>query len=256
MPVESGVYYFFHEPDGASPPPIVLIHGAGGSHLSWPPELRRLPNRDVYSIDLPGHGKSEGHGEQTLGGYADRVAEWMDSLRLFRAFVVGHSMGGGIALELALRYPHRTAGLCLIGAGARLPIPEDLMAYAANPATYPSALEILRRMSFGPKMPANLADLVIRRLGEVRPSVVCNDLQACAQFDFTEKLPEVRRPVLVVCGSEDQMAPLRLSQFLASKLENAELRVIPGGGHMLMLEKGAELAEIVSEYLRGMARPY
>lgn len=256
MPIENGIYYFHQQQEGTPYPALVLIHGAGGNHLSWPPELRRLSGQTVYAVDLPGHGKSAGQGEQGLAAYADRLLEWMDAVRVFRAFLVGHSMGGGIALELALAHPHRIAGLVLVSSGARLPVPEELVSYSANQTTFAAALALLRTLSFSASYPARLAELVMQRLGEVRPSVLHNDLLACSEFDATERLPQIHQPALVVCGAEDRLAPLRQSQFLASKLARAELKVVQGAGHMAPLEKPAEVADLVSAFLSEQRRRF
>ncbi len=250
MPVTNDIYHFQNVNENNTSPPIILIHGAGGSHLSWTPELRRFTGKDVYAIDLPGHGKSEGHGEQTLSAYADRVAGWMTGLGLYRAFIVGHSMGGGIALELALRYPHLTLAIGLIASGARLPVAAELLAYTQNPSTYPSALEIIRRNAFSDNASPRLVDLAMQRLAENRPSVLHNDFHACDTFNFTEKLDSIRRPALVVCGAEDRMLPFRFSQFLASRIDKAELQIIQDAGHMLPQENGQELAEILGTYIK------
>ena len=250
MPTANNIYYFLSKRESSAYPPLVLIHGAGGNHLSWPAELRRLPGRDIHALDLPGHGKSSGHGEQSLPDYADRVVEWMDAVSMPRAVFAGHSMGGGIALDLAIRSPHRTAGIALISSGARLPIQPELIEYASNPSTFPSAIEILRERAFSGTVNPRLAELTMRRLGEIRPSVLHNDYLACADFDVTDKLEEITRPALVICGTEDRLSPLRRSQFLASKIPKAELRVIPEAGHMVILEKPGEVAEMLREFLK------
>ena len=250
MPILNNIYYFESSLETNTTPPIVLVHGAGGSHLSWPPDLRRFPGKDVYAVDLPGHGKSEGHGEQTLAAYADLLAAWMTGAGLYRAMVIGHSMGGGIALELALRYPHLATAIGLVGSGARLPISPDLLTYTQTSATFPSALEILRKRSFGTNAPERLVSLAMQRLAEVRPSVLHNDFHACAAFDFSDRLVGLRRPALVICGSDDQLTPLRLSQYVASNVEKSELQIVQGAGHMVMLEKGQEVARIVGDFLK------
>ena len=112
------LYYAQSHPDATAFPPLVLVHGAGGSRLDWAPELRRLPDARVIALDLPGHGKSTAPGRNTLDAYARDVAALLDALALDRAVIVGHSMGGGVAQLLALDWPERIAGLVLLGTGA------------------------------------------------------------------------------------------------------------------------------------------
>ena len=98
MPLSGNLYYSHHPDAGDGTPPLVLIHGAGGMHLYWPPEVRRLRGYNVYAVDLPGHGKSETiDGQQTIGDYARYLVQWLESVQLRRAVLVGHSMGSAIA---------------------------------------------------------------------------------------------------------------------------------------------------------------
>jgi pimeloyl-ACP methyl ester carboxylesterase len=82
MPIAGGLYYFAFPGDN---PPVVLIHGAGGTHLHWPAEIRRLPGRYVLAVDLPGHGKSIGCGLQTISAYTEAVLHWLEAVGLSRA---------------------------------------------------------------------------------------------------------------------------------------------------------------------------
>jgi pimeloyl-ACP methyl ester carboxylesterase len=104
-----------HQADGA---PVLLIHGAGESHLVWPIGLRRLPGTIVYALDLPGHGKSRGTGRSTIADYADWLGSFLAALLVPAAVCIGHSMGGAIAQQLALTHPDRTAALVLVATGA------------------------------------------------------------------------------------------------------------------------------------------
>src|SRR5512139_1972635 len=120
------IYYALHrnQADGV---PVLLIHGAGESHLVWPFGLRRLPGTIVYAIDLPGHGKSAGPGRITIADYAEWLVSWLDTRRVPAAVLIGHSMGGAIAQWLALTCPDRTAALVLVATGAKLRVAPQLL---------------------------------------------------------------------------------------------------------------------------------
>ena len=114
---------------------LVLIHGAGGTYLHWPAEIRHLAGEDILAIDLPGHGASEGGGKETIDAYVGSVLELMDYLDIGQAVLAGHSMGSAIAQRLSLDSPDRVRGLILIGAGAKLRVHPKLIEYCCSERT-------------------------------------------------------------------------------------------------------------------------
>jgi pimeloyl-ACP methyl ester carboxylesterase len=112
-------------PQGAST--LVLVHGAGGTRLHWPAELRRLPEATVYTLDLPSHGRSLGKGCDTIAAYADSVAAFSHAVGIKQAVIVGHSMGSAIAMTMALDFADHVAGLVLIATGARLRVAPTIL---------------------------------------------------------------------------------------------------------------------------------
>jgi pimeloyl-ACP methyl ester carboxylesterase len=254
MPTVAGLHFFLHEGGSVFRPPLVLIHGAGGDHLSWPPEVRRLPDYRVITLDLPGHGKSEGPGRQSVQDYARDVAEFTDGVGLSRAVFVGHAMGGAIALALALDYPHRVAGIGLISTGPSLPIPSSVIENASNQSTLPLAIKSLQEMSLGSQTPENLKGIVFKRLTEARQTLLLDDLLACDRFNLTDRLDAIRTPVLVVCGTEDKLTPIRFSKILSRQIPGAALQTVEGAGHMLILEQPRRLAKLISVFLASI--PY
>ena len=114
MPTAAGLYYFAHGASDATRPPIILIHGAGGHHLSWPPQVRRLLGERIFAVDLPGHGKSAGVGRHTIEDYAAAILDFVAALKLSTVVLIGHSMGGAIALRAAIEAPGQVMGLGLL----------------------------------------------------------------------------------------------------------------------------------------------
>jgi pimeloyl-ACP methyl ester carboxylesterase len=256
MPNAADIYYHLHL--GGSQglaPPVVLIHGAGGTHLYWPSEVRRLPGYLVYAPDLPGHGKSGGRGMQSITTYTQALVNWLDAVDLHSAVLIGHSMGSAIALSLALNHPGRVLGLGLVGAGARLRVAPELLEQASNQTTFLNAVNTLISRSFSVHAPTRLTELAGRRMAETRSSVLYGDFLACDEFDVRERLGELRQPTLIVCGAEDQMTPVRHAQFLANGIPQAALKLIPNAGHMVMLEQPQAVATAIGEFV-GAIRYY
>ncbi len=249
MPNAASIYYYAAPNGNGTHPPLVLIHGAGGSHLHWPAEIRRLPNFRIFALDLPGHGKSEGHGLQSISAYAERVIEWMSLIQLHRAIFVGHSMGGAIALQLALNYPEQTLGLGLVGTGAKLQVDPTILENALNTQTYPSAIAQIVAKAFGSQADQRLVELAHKQYEKTRRSVLHGDLLACSSFDRMQSLSAIKTPTAVICGQDDELTPPRYSRYLADQISNANLSIIPAAGHMVMLEKPQEVATALTEHL-------
>jgi len=249
MPIAAGLHYFLHETGSALRPPLVLIHGEGGEHLSWPPEVRRLPDCRVFTLDLPGHGKTEGPGLQSVEGYARSVVDFMDAAGLSRAVFAGHGMGGAIALVLALDYPGRVAGILLISTGPCLPVPSSILENAASPSTLPLAINTLQGMSFSSETSVDLRGIVFKRLSETRQTLLLGDWLACDRFDVTNRLADIRAPTLVICGTGDKLTPNHFSETLASQIPGAALQTVDEAGHMLVLEQPRYLAKLMSVFL-------
>ena len=249
MPYLSGLYYQTYQADDADRWPLVLIHGAGGTHLSWPSQLRRLPGYRVYSPDLPGHGKSKGHGLQSIAAYGKAAAAWIQDLALPKVFLAGHSMGGAIALWLALHHPELIRGLVLVSTGAKLPVNLSLIEELATQVGFPTAVDKIIGWSFSPRIEPALIDNVKTQMLKNRPSVLAGDFRACDKFDLIPDLGEVQAPTLVLVGDEAKMTPERFAEGLADGIPGAELAVIRGAGHMLPLEQPDQVTSVVRDFL-------
>lgn len=250
MPLSAEIYYFLHSRDGTNQIPVVLIHGAGGMHLYWPSVIRRLRGYRIYALDLPGHGKSLGTGRQSIDAYMAEVNAWMDRIGLDNAVFAGHSMGSAIALKMALKHSKRVRGLILIGAGARMRVHPDILTGIDDPANFQLIVKLVFEWAFAPQAPVRLVELARQRMAETQPAILQGDFIACNDFDVITQLGGIGCPVLVMCGEEDRMTPTRYAQFLVDHIRSAELEIIPGCGHMAMLEKPDEVTWFMQRFLR------
>ncbi len=249
MPTSAGLYYFAHQAGNPEKLPIILLHGAGGTHLHWPPDIRRLTDQRIFALDLPGHGKSNGIGRQSINEYAQIVLDFMDATNLPAAIIIGHSMGSAIALQLALDAPDRVLALVILGGGSRLRVAPSILENAANEATFHLTIKTITEWSFGSDASPRLKELAAQRMGETRPTVLHGDFTACNEFDASERLTEIKKPTLILCGKEDKMTPPKYSKSLHEQIPNSELIIIEDAGHMVMLEKPRKVAEAIERFV-------
>lgn len=249
MPLAASIYYFVHGAELVTRPPVVLLHGAGGTHLNWPAQIRRLPGQRVFALDLPGHGKSHGYGCQSIEDYSQVVLRFMQYARIPTAIVVGHSMGGAIALHLALRHPKQVLGLGLIGVGAKMRVAPALLDLVADPTSFLSAITLVTEKSYGSATDRRLKELGARRMAEARPTVVAGDFQACDAFDVMGEVGDIQVPALILCGEQDQMTPPNRSEYLHDRMPHAEYHLVPDAGHMVILERPDVVSRLLGEFL-------
>lgn len=251
MPIAADLYYFSHESQDNSVkrPPLILIHGAGGSYISWPAQIRRLEGERIFALDLPGHGQSEGVGRHSVDEYAEDVIAFMKALKIRAAVLVGISMGSAIALAVALKYPKKVLGLGLLGGGAKLRVAPPVLEWAANPNTFESAVDMVNENCFSEDAPQSLLALSKKQMMEIRPPVFHGDLLACNEFDVIGQLEKMDLPALIICGAEDKMTPVKFSELLKSRIANSQLHVIEHAGHMVMLEQPDRIAELLKEFV-------
>ncbi|NPV76684.1 MAG: alpha/beta fold hydrolase [Anaerolineae bacterium] len=252
MPTVAGFY--FAESNLAKTPriPVLLIHGAGSDHLCWPPEIRRIAGERVLAFDLPGHGRSGGICEQSVGGYAAQTLRFLDALGIYRAVFVGHSLGGAIALWSALNSPDRTAAIGLIASGASFKIPDGLLNGLVSQTTLPEALALLRAHLFSRRAEKSLVEKVMQSFGKARLSQLQSDWKAAADFDLRWQISGVRAPVWAAVGLEDNLSPPALMRYLASQLPQIKVLQVDGAGHMVMLEQPGKVGQGLNQFLKSL----
>jgi pimeloyl-ACP methyl ester carboxylesterase len=221
---------------------LVFIHGAGGNRLSWQLQLHHF--RDAQAIGLPGHPDGQGFG--TIVEYARSVEEFLERNAVENPVLVGHSMGGAIAIEYALGHSDLDR-LVLVGTGARLRVRQDLMARILE--DYEEASKIIARLSVSPDCDPAVAERIAREMLKVKADVTYGDFEACTRFDRMNDVEKITNQTLIICGSDDLLTPPKYSQYLQQKIRNSKLILVPGAGHSVMLEKHREFNEALEVFL-------
>ena len=231
-------------------PAIVLLHGAGFDHSTWALHSRWFAHHGhgVLAPDLPGHGRSDGAPLPGIADMADWTAALLDAAGISKAHLIGHSMGSLIALETAARHPARVSALSLIGTAATMTVGPDLL--KAAEANDHDAVDMVSIWGLGyqAELGGSLAPGLWmhsgaqRVLEQCRPGVLFNDLSACNAYqNALAAAASVTVPATLILGERDMMTPARAGKALAAALPNARTVVLPGAGHMMMVERPDEL---------------
>jgi pimeloyl-ACP methyl ester carboxylesterase len=231
-------------------PAIVLLHGAGFDHSTWALHTRWFAHHGfaVLAPDLPGHGRSSGKPLATIADMADWTAALIAAAGATSARLVGHSMGSLIALETAARHPAKVSGLSLIGTAATMTVGSDLL--RAAEANEQAAIDMVSiwGLGFQAELGGSLAPGLWmhsgaqRVLERCRPGVLYNDLAACNAYQGAlAAAATISVPATLILGERDMMTPAKAGKALAAAIPHAKTIVLPGAGHMMMVERPDEL---------------
>ncbi len=231
---------------------ILFLHGAGMDHSVWALQSRWFAyhGANVLAVDLPGHGGSAGPALTDIGALADWTARLIGAVGAARAALVGHSMGALIALETAARHPELVAGMALIGAAAKMPVHPDLIAAAKENSHVAIDMVSLWGLGASAALGGNNAPGLWmlggteRLLEKAAPGVLHADLTACNAYQTgAESAGKATCATTLILGERDLMTPLKAGRALAALVAGARAIVLPGAGHMLMIERPGEVLE-------------
>lgn len=248
-------------------PPLVLLHGFTGSSGAWGEISKRLARRRrVIAFDLPGHGRSPAPNrpaDARLPELASALARELDAIGVRDAHWVGYSLGGRVALHLAVAYPERVRALVLEGTSPGIDDPRERRARRVADAALADAIErdgLARFVDAWLAQPlfatqARLPADVRRRERERRLrgsaagfAAALRAMGVGEQQPLWERLPDVRRPVLVVAGDED-VKYRALALAMAQRLPDARVAIVTGAGHAVHLERPEAWLEVVESFL-------
>jgi poly(3-hydroxyoctanoate) depolymerase len=242
-------------------PPLLLVMGLGGNIEMWD-RLERAVNRhgiQTIAYDASGTGHSPTRlVPQRMPGLARQAAHLLDALGHPHADVLGVSFGGAVAQELALGNPHRVRRLVLASTGCGLGgVPGNPLAMSllATPLRYysPAFLRLTAGVLYGPTVTPR-EDLLREQISarRARPPTVwgyASQLVAGAGWTSWPWLSRIGAPTLVLAGDRDPIVPPRNARLLARRIPAAQLELVPGAGHLLLLDQPDHCAAIVADFL-------
>ena len=231
---------------------IVFLHGSGLSHIIWSltEQFFSTKNFNVLSIDLPGHGNSEGPCLKSIENIADWLEQVFDKLELKRLVLVGHSQGCLEILEYAHKYKSRISKLVFVGGSNKMPVHPDLIELAQDGDS--NAVKLMMKWGYeGSKkfIGGNPVEKIIQSPRDIS-QILAIDLNACNNYtNGSDAAETINSPSLLILGELDKMINLESGKKFASLVKNSKTHIIKGCGHMIMIEKAFEMRDKALEFL-------
>ena len=232
---------------------IIFLHGSGLSHIVWALVEQFFSNKNfnVLSIDLPGHGNSEGPCLKTIEEIADWLEKVFVKLKLEKVILIGHSQGCLEMLEYSNKYKNRLKKLVFIGGSYKMPVNQDLIDLAENGDS--DAVKLMMKWGYeGSKkfIGGNPIKRIIQSPRDIS-QILGVDLVACNNYvNGSSAVKTIDCPTMFIFGSLDKMVNIEVGKKFASMVDNSTTHIIDGCGHMIMIEKAFEMREKVLEFLQ------
>ena len=231
---------------------IVFLHGSGLSHIVWSlaEQFFSSKNYNVLSIDLPGHGNSDGPCLDSVEKIADWMEKVFDKLKLKNLILVGHSQGCLEILEYSSRYKERLKKLVFVGGSNKMPVHLDLIELAQS--GHSDAVKLMMKWGYeGSKkfIGGNPVEKIIQSPRDIS-EILAVDLNACNNYSNGSVAAKViDLPSMFILGELDKMVNLEAGKKFSNLIKNSTTHVIKGCGHMIMIEKAFEMREKILEFL-------
>lgn len=250
MPYLELEHSLLHYEEHGEGTPLVLLHGACESSSFWKAQIEELQEKHhLILLDLPGHGQSARLGDEvSIPLYSMILREVVQGLDLDSPFLIGHSMGGAIAMTVAVEAPKLLGGLVLANTGAKLGVLSEILAgletdYAATIQT------IIAPRELGAAHADSLLEWISNEMVLTDPSVGLGDFLACSRFDIRAQLKNIGVPSLIISGDKDSLTPAKWAAYLNENISDSQLVVVQGTGHLTMLERPEAFNQVLEEFL-------
>ena len=156
-------------------------------------------------------------------------------------------MGGAIVQTLALTHPEVIKGIVLVGTGARLKVLPMILEGIRN--NFAETVPKINQFAFSRKAPSDLIEKGVSLMLQYKAEILYGDFLACDRFDVMKEVEKIVLPTLILCGEDDQLTPVKYSQFLQSRIKGSKLEVLPNAGHMVMMESSQAFNEKIGAFI-------
>ena len=223
---------------------IIFIHGWGLSSKIFEPIVNLLGNDyEIYSLDLPGFGKTPIEKKMTLKDYAEFVYEFLKKNQIKDSIIIGHSFGGAVAAKFSLLYPNEISKLILVSASA-------IRQSRLKMVLVKKAADFLK-----PLLPEKLRKFVLKLLkldqtdyAQIESPELKETFKNIIAEDLKHDLSLIKSPTLIIWGENDAVTPLTEGELIATSIPGAKFEIIKNAGHFIFLEKPEEFIELIKEF--------
>jgi len=244
------IHYIEGDKVDKSRPTVLFIHAATQSVSTWRFQLdvfRNHPSFNLIALDLPGHGGSGGEGFRSVKEYKDLLNEFIDSLQLENIILIGHSMGGGVAMLLALEHSEILQACVLAATGAKLSVAKQTLETVRN--NYETFCEVSPDRMFAEDSAQELKQEFKKGLLDTGAQVCYWDLIACNEFNIMDDVQKIIVPTLIISADKDILTPVKYGEYLHQQIYGSQFSIVKGSGHFIMQEKAEEFNRIIVEFL-------
>jgi len=231
---------------------ILLMHGSGLTHIVWSLHEQFYASQgfNVLSVDLPGHGNSEGPSLKSIEKISDWIKSLMIKINIEKIIIVGHSQGGLVGIDFASRYPELIEKIVLVANSYKMPVNQDLIDLAE--AGDEKAVLLMMKWGYeGSKafIGGNPVKKIVNSARDIR-EVLAVDLNACNNYKNGENaIKKINCPTLCIFGDLDKMVPVKVGLKMSEQITNSETKIISDCGHMIIFEKAFEMRKLVKEFI-------
>jgi len=231
---------------------ILLMHGSGLNHIVWSLHEQFYASQgfNVLSVDLPGHGNSEGPSLKSIEKISDWIKSLMLKINIEKIIIVGHSQGGLVGIDFASRYPELIEKIVLVANSYKMPVNQDLIDLAE--AGDEKAVLLMMKWGYeGSKafIGGNPVKKIVNSARDIR-EVLAVDLNACNNYKNGENaIKKINCPTLCILGDLDKMVPVKVGLKMSEQITNSETKIISDCGHMIIFEKAFEMRKLVKEFI-------